>query len=159
MGNMSGGMGEGASGKTKANAVVGAIVAVVVIAAFVAIAAMRFGVFSSGDAGELRSLVHDADGVSHEISLSADSETTITTSLGTNVVAVRDGAVCVIEADCDNHDCIRQGSIDAPGQQIICLPHRLWIEVVADGGSAGQMDVDAAAGEAHGEGGFDVVAR
>ena len=140
--------------RARANVVVGAVLAVVLVAAIAALVATRP---VAGDAEGLRAVVHDGDGGVHELSLAQDSETTIETSFGTNVIVVRDGAVFVGDADCDNHDCMHQGELRAPGRQIICLPHRLWIEVVAQGETgAGGMDVDAAAG---GEGDFDAVAR
>ena len=130
---------------------VAAAIAIVVIAAVVLIAWPHVLPAS----GELRALVHDGDGATRELLLSQDSETVVTTSLGTNVVVVENGAVYVRDADCDNHDCIRQGRIDAPGSQIICLPHKLWIEVVAAGDAPGQMNPDAAANAE----GIDVTTR
>lgn len=135
----------------RANVIAGAVIAVVVVIAVVAMAAPRMTAPASG----LRALVHDGDGDVHELSLARDSETVITTSFGTNVVVVEGGAVFVRDADCDNHDCIRQGSIDAPGRQIICLPHELWIEVVGADDAAGELDLDAAAGSE----GVDVTSR
>ena len=135
-----------------ANKVVGAAIAAIAIAAIVAIVLMQAG----GNGAPARALVHDSDGKTHELLLSRDSEVTVETSLGMNVVVVRDGAVFVREADCDNQDCVRQGSLEAPGRQIICLPHKLWIEVVAEGGSSGSMDTDAALTQ---DGELDVIAR
>ena len=110
---------------------------------------------AEADVAALRAIVHDGDGGVAELPLSEDRELTVTASLGSNVVVVSGGAVFVAEADCDNQDCVRQGSLSAPGRQIICLPHKLWIEVVADDGEAGAMDPDSVAG---GES-FDAVAR
>lgn len=137
---------------SKANIIMGAVVAAVlaVALAFVLVPA------PSSDAGSLRAIVHDGDGGTHELPLSQDARLEVSTKLGTNVVAVADGAVCVSEADCVNHDCVRQGKLTAPGRQIICLPHQLWIEVVADGEAAGRMDVNAVADET---GDYDVLAR
>lgn len=95
--------------------------------------AVALGVFAWGKiAGGAYAVIHDGDGGETKLALSVDEELTITTSKGTNVVAVRNGKVSVVEADCPNHDCMRQGEIDSAGQQIICLPHELWIEVVSD---------------------------
>jgi hypothetical protein len=142
-------------GVNRSNAIVGAIVAVVLIAALAAVVGMRIAVPS--DSAELRAVVHDSDGNAYEMPLSEDAEKTIQTSLGTNVVVVQDGVVFVRDADCENHDCIHQGKLDAPGGQIICLPHELWIEVVADDQSTGHMDTSAVAGS--GSEDFDAVAR
>ena len=140
--------------KSKANIIVGAIVALVLVIAIALYVSTQLGGTS---AGALRAIVHDADGAVYELPLSADQERTITTSLGTNVVVVQGGSVYVREADCDNQDCVHQGKIDAPGRQIICLPHKLWIEVVAAGESgSADMNVDEVAGDKEG---FDVVAR
>jgi len=47
-----------------------------------------------------------------------------------NTVVIRDGAVAVSEANCGDHTCMRRGEIDRSGETIICLPHRLIIEIV-----------------------------
>jgi len=146
----------GKMGVSKANAVVGAIVAAVLIAALAAVAGMH--VAAPADSAGLRAVIHDSDGNAYEMPLSVNAEKTVQTSRGMNVVVVQDGAAFVRDADCENHDCMRQGSISAPGQQIICLPHELWIEAVADGQPTGQMDADAVAGGSD-SGGFDAVAR
>jgi len=143
------------------------VVAGIMVAAIVVVCAAFFilqGATGSGGASEagevtgaLKAVVHDGDGGVLELSLSTNSETPVTTSQGMNTIVVKDGAVFVSEADCDNQDCVRQGKLTAPGKQIICLPHRLWVEVVAEGQAAGEMNVDAAAGD--GEDYYDVVAR
>ena len=135
---------------TRANVIVGLACAFAVLLACAVFALPGLmGNASDGDNasdGGDRVLVHDGDGNVHELSLSEDSTMTVETSLGTNVVEVKDGAVYVSAADCDNHDCMRQGKIDAPGKQIICLPHKLWIEIVSAGDEGGQMDESAVNG-------------
>lgn len=146
--------------KSRANIVVGLAIAAVVVAALGGYAFVQAGTGAGAAAkGAWRVVVHDGDGGVHEMALSEDRELVVETSLGTNVVAVEGGSVYVREADCDNRDCMRQGTLSAPGRQIICLPHKLWIEVVADGGdSAADMDVDAVA-DFGSNGGLDAVAR
>lgn len=138
----------------RANIVVGGIVLAVVVVALVIFASMQAAGSGTADASHLRAIVHDGEGGTRELPLSENAELKVTTALGTNIVVVQDGFVFVREADCDNHDCIRQGKLNAPGRQIICLPHKLWVEVVPEGQPAGTMDADAA-----GEGGYDAVAR
>lgn len=100
------------------------------------------------DGSRLEAVVHDADGVVHELRLDVDATLKVETARGVNVVAVEAGEVRVVEASCENQDCVRQGALSAPGHQIICLPHQLWIEVVETGDSSGSeaMDVSAVAG-------------
>ena len=72
------------------------------------------------------------DGVQnvYELPLGQDATKTVTTDLGTNVIEIKDGRVHVEEADCPNQDCVHQGWIDAAGQQIVCLPHKLTVDIV-----------------------------
>ena len=50
-----------------------------------------------------------------------------------NIVHIEQGTVWVSDADCGNHDCIRQGKISKVGQSIICLPHQMIIRIVGEG--------------------------
>ena len=131
--------------KSKANIVVGAVIIVVLIAAI--------GMFANSqtrdsDESGFQAVVYDGDGNETRLSLSENQQITVQTSLGENIVVVEDGNVFVREADCPNQDCVHQGKIDSPGKQIICLPHKLWIEVVTsnDRGTT-EMNVDAVAGD------------
>lgn len=109
-----------------------------------------------------QAVVHAGDGSVHELSLAQDGCTTVTTDKGTNVVEVRDGRVRVVEADCPNHDCVDQGWIDQAGQQIVCLPHELWVEVVPASGEAGAgaqngVDAEGAQDDADASSDFDAI--
>ncbi len=118
-----------AFGRMKKNVlVIGALVAVVVIA----FAVMQV-VGSTTPARTV--VVTDGEGNAYALSLSSNAEQTITTSLGTNVVKVSGGKVCVEEADCPNQDCVNQGWISEAGQQIVCLPHKLIVEITDGDGS------------------------
>lgn len=46
-----------------------------------------------------------------------------------NVVRVERGRIRVVEANCPNQIDVKQGWITAPGQTIVCLPHRLVITI------------------------------
>ena len=58
----------------------------------------------------------------------------------TNTVVVRDGRVCVTDANCPDKICEHQGWIEYGGESIVCLPHRLVVTV-----RGAQSSVDAAA--------------
>ena len=45
------------------------------------------------------------------------------------ILSAPDG-LCVLESDCPNQDCVHQGWIGKPGQQIVCLPHKLTVDIV-----------------------------
>lgn len=56
-------------------------------------------------------------------------EFTINTKYGTNTVRVIDQTIQVIDADCKDHICVQEGTISKSGETIVCLPHKLLIEV------------------------------
>lgn len=53
----------------------------------------------------------------------------IKTSYGNNVIEVKDNSISVIDADCKDKICMRSDFISEPGQIIVCLPHKLTIEI------------------------------
>lgn len=120
-------------------AIISALIYAAIIAAVFLIARMLIG----GPGARTVALVHDGDGGEHVLPLGKDAELEVATSLGTNVIVVENGTVRMAEADCPHGDCLRQRAISQPGEQIICLPHELWIEILGDGADAGEMDVDA----------------
>lgn len=87
-------------------------------------------------------VIHDANGATYEMPLDRDDVLTVTTDLGTNVITVQDGSVYVSEANCPNHDCMEQGAISSVDRQIVCLPHKLWIEIIGQDGN-GNADTDS----------------
>ena len=56
---------------------------------------------------------------------------------GTNTVQVERGRICVSEADCPDQVCVNRGWISDSTVPIICLPHKLMIEIV---GGEGALD-------------------
>lgn len=130
-GGRRGGAKAGRSGR--AGVIVAVLVVLVAVGSWLAVRAWEGGQESS------RARVTDADGQVYELPLDKDAEQAVTSSDGTNVIEVKDGRVRVREADCPNQDCVRQGWIDSAGQQIVCLPHKLTVDVV--GGEAAAVDV------------------
>ncbi|MGI6722453.1 MAG: NusG domain II-containing protein [Anaerovoracaceae bacterium] len=57
-----------------------------------------------------------------------------TVDLGTgNIISIKDGYVYMKSTTCRNHDCIKQGKINDPSQSIICLPHKVVVEIKGNG--------------------------
>jgi hypothetical protein len=59
-----------------------------------------------------------------------DTEFTISTDLGENHVVIKDGTVDVDWADCPNQVCVNTKSAEYLYDTIVCLPHKLIIEIV-----------------------------
>ena len=129
-----------------------AAVVLVALAAFLGLAAWQGGLFAGKTAGAY-CVVHTSDGLVETLPLDVDVEKTYVTDLGSNTVRVRDGAMAIIAADCKNHNCVVQGSISGVGEQIVCLPHRFYVEIVADPAASGQ----AAPASGEGVSGYDTL--
>lgn len=54
----------------------------------------------------------------------------VKTERGINVVCLQDGIVWVEEADCPDQICVKEGKISGYSESIVCLPHRMVIEIV-----------------------------
>lgn len=65
--------------------------------------------------------------------LSEDRVIEISNSYGTNEVTIENGSVSVTKSDCANQICVDTGAVRSEGQMIICLPHRLSVEIRSDG--------------------------
>ncbi len=63
------------------------------------------------------------------LSLDKDEEYVFECDKGYNIVAIKDGAVYVKEADCPDKICVNHKKISNVGETIICLPHRLVVEI------------------------------
>lgn len=53
---------------------------------------------------------------------------------GRNTVSVEKGRICISEADCPDQVCVNQGWISDGTVPVVCLPHKLMIEIVGGGG-------------------------
>lgn len=75
--------------------------------------------------------------------LDRDEEITIDTALGHNRIRISSGSVCMLETDCPDGYCARQGAVSRNGDTIVCLPHRVVVEIRA--GDAAQAEYDVIA--------------
>lgn len=66
-----------------------------------------------------------------EYSLSVDGEYSL--NGGTNVLIIEDGKAYVSYASCPDGLCKNQGKISMVGEQIVCLPNKLIVEIVGEG--------------------------
>lgn len=53
----------------------------------------------------------------------------IKTDLGENIVEVEKGGVRIIDSDCPDKICVKDGFKDKPGDVLVCLPHKVVIEI------------------------------
>ena len=78
-------------------------------------------------------LVISVDGKLYgEYSLTKDDKIYISNEYGTNIIVIENGEVYMEDADCPDKLCMNQGRIKKAGQNIVCLPHRLVLEITGD---------------------------
>ncbi len=71
----------------------------------------------------------------HAYSLSENAQFEIKTGENNeniNVVVIENGKVCVTEADCPDGICKEYRPISYVGETIVCLPHKVVIEIVGE---------------------------
>ena len=59
-----------------------------------------------------------------------------------NVIAVENGAVFMKEANCRDGLCIRQGKMKNGAKTIVCLPHKLVVQLTGDVPPSDNSDLD-----------------
>lgn len=59
-----------------------------------------------------------------------------------NLIEREGTTVYMADANCPDSLCIQQGKISKDGEVIVCLPHRVLVEIVSEGGSAEETEVD-----------------
>lgn len=113
---------------------------IIMIAALLAAFGIWFVVSNTTGAEPTGAVVvcQSSDGFYRADPLSADVSYTVEvsgsapgTAAGENRVRISQGTVDVTSADCSNQICVDHDPIDAVGEQIVCLPHGVVIEVVA----------------------------
>lgn len=77
--------------------------------------------------------------------LSEDQTIEIDTDYGHNAVQITGGTAVMIEADCPDGYCIDQGAVKNNKQTIVCLPHKVVVEIINTDEDDDYNDVDAIA--------------
>lgn len=54
------------------------------------------------------------------------------TELGSNTLIIENKKARIIDADCPDQICVKTFAITNPGETIVCLPHKLIVEIVTD---------------------------
>lgn len=104
------------------------VLAIAAVACVGLVATRLMGANTNADTATV--VIRDGEQNVYELPLNQNTTKTVTTDLGTNLIKIKDGRVHVEEADCPNQDCVHQGWVDAAGEQIVCLPHKLTVDIV-----------------------------
>lgn len=70
--------------------------------------------------------------------LDKDTQQSIISGEHSNLLVISEGGARISEADCPDKLCVNQGEIRYSGQSIICLPHKVVVEII--GGERSNID-------------------
>lgn len=77
-----------------------------------------------------------------EYSLQEDQSIEIQGTSGYNRLVIIHNSVKMLEADCPDQYCVKHAAITNTNETIVCLPHKLTVEIVGDAAD-NQVDIDA----------------
>ena len=100
------------------------------IAAFLCVALIIYAfLYLSSYEGDI--VIVKVDGtVVKELPLNQDDEFTVPGYHGgINSIIIRNGSVLASDADCPDKLCVKTGKINRAGETIVCLPHRVVVEI------------------------------
>lgn len=87
--------------------------------------------YMAGRAGTVANIYKDGK-IIHTINLDkVDTSYTLDID-GHNRVLVKNGAICMSDADCPDKLCVKQGEIFDASYPIVCLPNKVIIEIEGD---------------------------
>ncbi len=95
--------------------------------------------FSENKTGKTAKIYSDNKLV-RTVILNKDDEFTVENGDNYNIVRIKNGKISVVEANCKNQICVKQGETDRSLLPIVCVPNGLVIKV--DDGDK-KIDIDA----------------
>ena len=113
----------------------------ITISALLAALAASFFVMNGSATGAVTANIYKDGKCIHSIDLSAVGER-YTIHIGgglSNTVIVEKGRICIADATCPDHICVRQGWISNGIVPIVCLPNNIVIQIEG----APESDIDA----------------
>ena len=117
----------------------------ILAAAFIALSAAALALRQTDPQHSVAAIYLDGERL-RTIDLSEETEIrqfTVEQDGMTNRIEVRPGGIRMAEANCPDQTCMRQGWLEGGMTPIVCLPHRLVIQLESD---AGEAPLDAVAG-------------
>ena len=105
-----------------------------ILIALALVAAAGIWLFYSAGAEKGLTAVVTVDGeVRAELPLDENGDAAIDTVWGYNIVHTENGQAFVTEADCRDQICVDHKKIEKVGETIVCLPHKMVVEIVGEG--------------------------
>lgn len=96
--------------------------------------------FSRNNTGNIVHITLDGEKIG-SYSLAEEKEIPVESVYGYNIVCIKNGQVFMKEANCPDQYCVNTGKVDSINQTIVCLPHKLIVEV--EESKKGENQIDA----------------
>lgn len=87
------------------------------------------GVRGQQDHNRLTASIYIEDNLYKKVYLDKEQEIKVKTEHGYNIIKIEEEEVSMIDADCPDQICIYTAPINKPGQIIVCLPHKVYVEI------------------------------
>ena len=100
-----------------------------VIIAIVGIAASIYLTVHDTDVKNGKVIIHANNKIYGEYSLNEDREIKVKEGDHINKITIKNGNVQMSFSNCKNQDCVKQGSINDSSKSIVCLPHKVVVEI------------------------------
>lgn len=118
----------------------------ILVLVLLVLAGVSYLVFASGTSTEGNQVVITIDGTVYgSYPLNQNKEIEIKTENGLNTVIIEEGKVYMKDADCPDQYCVKQGKISHSKETLVCLPHKLVVEVRVQESSLEENDIDVIA--------------
>ncbi len=75
-------------------------------------------------------------------SLGKDQTITIGEDDWENILVIKDGKARMTKADCPDKICVNHAAISKKGETIVCLPHKVVVEVIDENGTQNENQID-----------------
>ena len=75
-------------------------------------------------------------------SLGKDQTITIGEDDWKNILVIKDGKASMTKADCPDKICVNHAAISKKGETIVCLPHKVVVEVIDENGTQNENQID-----------------
>ncbi|WP_313529876.1 NusG domain II-containing protein [Anaerotignum sp.] len=104
---------------------------ILIIVLLVVAAGLALFFYSRAEEGGFARVLVDGE-VKVELPLTEDTVFTVETQQGYNEIKVEGGYVSIQDADCRDQICVEHKKIHLTGETIVCLPHKLVVEIVGE---------------------------
>lgn len=105
---------------------------IILLATIIVVAVVGLLIFN-GTKEQGSTVVVLIDGVeTARYSITENIEKVIETENGKNTLVIKDGKVSIKSADCPDLVCAKHRAISQDGETIVCLPHKLVIEISSE---------------------------